>query len=485
MTTAINVRKGLHRKSFEMCNYYRGGATLAGFFCTGDKYRLIPNSWGLMYAINGVSAIWEYIFDQDSWMQLPNSGVAGTFGAGSCGEMIPLGMLGGASVNTATAGTTNSLTTNRTIVRNLKDCKVRVVAGTGVGYEGLVKSNTIGANSIITLATANGVAFDATTQFQIFSGSLWFLNAGTPGFSVYDRATNSWTAKSVTGLPAWGTGGMLLSTQSLVSGVIESGTSSGTNTSTTLNDTAKAWTASMWINSQIRITAGTGKGQVRKVSANTTNGLTVSAAWTVTPDATSVYAIEGDDDALYLAGNNAVTMYKYSISGNTWATLAPGVARAGAKAAGGMSEWVTNVPEWTDYSLMATGIYRQNGRYIYSFRAGGGNVLDVYDIAANTWINGMAYGGQMETFTSGSCCEWYRGNLYINKEATGQIFQFNANLNQMIAYAYNAYVESTTRESDRLWICEYQDGSVKLPFIFHFRNNRDELHRLMMVGEQQ
>lgn len=481
MTTAIKLRKGLHRKSWEMCNFTPAGATLAGFFCTGDKYRLVPHSSGVMFAINGISAIWAYTMDQDAWQQITNSGIAGTFGAGSCGEFIPLGIPGGASVNTATAGTTNTITTNRTLLLNMPDVKVRVVAGTGMGYEGTIKSNTIGANAIITLNTANGVAFDNTTQFQIFSGSLWFFNAGTPGFSVYDLATNVWTAKSVTGVPAWGTGGMILSTQSLVSGEIETGTSSGTNTSATLNDTSKSWTAGMWVNYQVRIKSGTGAGQVRKISANTTNGATVSAVWTVTPDATSVYSFEGDDDALYLAGNNAVTMYKYSISGNAWSTISPVAARAGAKGAGGMSEWITNIPEWT---LHDPANYRQNGRYIYSFRAGGGNILDLYDIAGNTWISGRSYAGQMETFTTGSCCEYYRGNLYINKEATGRIYQFNINGNMLNPYAYNAYVESTVRESDRLMICEYQDGAVKLPYMFHFRNSRDELHRLMMVGEE-
>mgnify|MGYP006995906754 FL=1 len=63
----------------------------------------------------------------------------------------------------------------------------------------------------------------------------------------------------------------------------------------------------------VRIVSGTGIGQTRTISSNTTNTLTVPA-WTVTPDATSTYEITGNDDFLYLIGNNAVTMYRYSIS---------------------------------------------------------------------------------------------------------------------------------------------------------------------------
>ena len=60
-----------------------------------------------------------------------------------------------------------------------------------VGYEGTVASNTIGANSVITVTPASSVAFNSTTVFRVWSGSLWFFNAGTAavGFSVYDRAT--------------------------------------------------------------------------------------------------------------------------------------------------------------------------------------------------------------------------------------------------------------------------------------------------------
>lgn len=58
-----------------------------------------------------------------------------------------------------------------------------------------------------------------------------------------------------------------------------------------------------------------------------------------------------------------------------------------------------------------TVLVHQNGRYLYSFRGGASNVLDVYDIAANTWISGIAYGQQMETFTAGSCSVDLDGEL--------------------------------------------------------------------------
>jgi RHS repeat-associated protein len=73
-----------------------------------------------------------------------------------------------------------------------------------------------------------------------------------------------------------------------------SGTSTGGNTSTTLNDTHQAWMPNQWRGRAVEIISGTGAGQLRVIASNTATALTVSAAWAVTPDATSVYAVQGD-----------------------------------------------------------------------------------------------------------------------------------------------------------------------------------------------
>src|SRR5438309_2535467 len=67
-------------------------------------------------------------------------------------------------------------------------------------------------------------------------------------------------------------------------------------TSTTLQDTTKlgtkAWTTDQWAGRFVTITAGTGAGQTRTVVSNDPNTLTVSPAWTTTPNNTSSqYAI--------------------------------------------------------------------------------------------------------------------------------------------------------------------------------------------------
>jgi len=487
MATANTLRKLLHRKAWEMATPFVN-ATAAGSFVTGDDSGMMPQN-DCVYAVYSASAIENYNAEQDASLVIPASGVAGTFAAGSCGEFRAIGLPGGAMQNTATEGTTTTLTTNRTLTRDIRGSVIRVVSGTGVGYTGTVDRNTCGANSVITVTPANAVAFDATTVFQVWSGSLWFSNAGTTavGFSVYDRATNSWTAKSVTGLPtAWGTGGQLISTGSIGTS-FETGTSTGGNTGTTLNNTGKAWQANAWKNYQVRITGGIGNGQVRTVASNTGTALTISAAWTITPDATSTYSIEGNDDHLYLLGNGAVALYKYSISANTWATLTPVAARATAMGAGGTADWIGRVPDaaWTGAPgvthIAGTTMVRQNGRYIYSFRGGASTGLDVYDIALNTWYSTVAYGNSGETFPIGSCSVDYRGGIYILSGATGRLFRFDVAKNALEPFATNTYPQSIVREGDKLFIATYRDGATEIPFLYCQQHNSRELVRMLII----
>jgi len=70
----------------------------------------------------------------------------------------------------------------------------------------------------------------------------------------------------------------------------DSGTSTGSNTTTTLNDTGQSWTTNEWDGYCLIITDGTGAGQMREITSNTATALTV-ATWDTTPDATSDYVI--------------------------------------------------------------------------------------------------------------------------------------------------------------------------------------------------
>jgi hypothetical protein len=487
MPTNVKLRKLLHRKSWELCTPSIGPSQAvnsgAGSFIVSDKFDLIPNS--LAYFVAGTSAIYRYDGDEDSWVQLPNSGLTGTFGAGACGEFRALGAMGGVFTQTATGGTTSTIVTNRTIVRSLAGRKIRVIAGTGVGYEADIVSNTLGANAVLTVPT-HSVAFDATTQFQIFSGSLWTYipgAAGANGFGVYDLATNAWTARATLAAIAWGTDGQLVSTIGAL-GAFATGTATA-GAAATLTNSGKAWLTNMWANYQIRITAGTGAGQIRTIASNTGTVITVSSNWTINPDATSQYSIEGNGDFFYLLGNNAVTLYRFQVSTNTWTTLAPTAARAAALGAGGTASWMNAITGWdseTPSVIQASPeIRRQNGRYIFSFRGGATNALDIYDIAATTWISNVSYGNQFETFTTGSHHCDDGESIYIQKEATGRIMRFNPVSWSMQSFAATPLAQGAAVVGQKMFLLPYSDGGTKINFLYTQAHTSNVLSRILLI----
>ena len=467
MALVVNLRKLLDRKEWEQMTPSPVATGAGAFFITdpsGEDKAVV--------GVFGASSIYRYDHCQDGWQQLPNSGIAGTFGAGSCGTFHHYGPSG-----TATAGTATTLTTNLTLNRSISGYKIRIIAGPGAGDERVVLSNTYGSNSVITVDSAFSATITSSSTYQLLTGRFWFFNAGSGsvGFSYYDRALNTWTSRSVTGLPTtWGTDARLCQTYSQAGNPFASGTATSA-TSTTLVNSAKSWAASQWINYQVRITSGLGAGQTRTITANTGTTLTV-ASWTITPDSTSQYVIEGNDDNLYLLGNNAVTMYKYSISGNTWATVSPAVARASAFAAGGGANWVSNVSDstWTNESAII------NGRRIYSFRGGASAVLDYYDIPSNSWV-ALTYAPQVDTFTTGSCYDYDDDYIMVSKEGSGRLFRFILAENRLIPWSTLIYPNGTAIVGDKMWTKKYVDGSVTIKWVYYMLHTGTLLFRCMMI----
>jgi len=419
---------------------------------------------------------------EDGWVTLPSPALAGTFGAGASGTAgaWSTGATVGVASLTATGGTTSTITTNQTLARDLRGYKVLIVAGPNNGLALDIVSNTVGTNAVITVAT-QASAFSASTVYRLLTPRFYVVGAGTlaaGSFRVYDYATNTWNTLSQTGLPASiATDGKLVATPSIVDGAFKS-FATGTATSatgTTLTQTGKTWTASQWINSQVRITGGTGAGQIRTITANTADSLTV-ATWTTNPDATSTYAIEGNDNFLYYMGNNAVTLYRYDIAANTWSTLSPGVARGGAPGTGMSAHWVHSAPEsdWTNESAII------NGRYIYSFRGAAGALLDRYDIAGNTWA-AITYSPNTETFTTGTKYSLHDGTLYIQKEATGRWFAYNFARSEMFPWSTMLYPQGAALLGDTAFDVIYKDGATDIFYVYMLLNTSTVLLRQMVI----
>lgn len=559
MSLTINLRKKVHRKIWEPIFTPTITPSAAGTIFVGDNLNLGSSYGGdtgrQAYWATGVSAVYWYNKQEESFGLLPASGSAGTWGAGAAGFVHPFG-----PSFTASAGTTSSFTSTLTVPRNLSGYRFRVTGGTNKGLEGIIKYNGFGANAVFTTQDTYATAFDATSVIQLLTGRFWlYVPGATSGFNYYDYATNAWTARSVVSGPAiTANEGCLVGTPARET-VVEYGTASASGTGATLTDTTRSWEVNGFARKMIQIVSGTGAGQYRYVVSNTATVITVDAAWTTdatsiyeisgnwsdvasagstttitagtgTPwitsqwigyqvravagtgagqtsvitsnttsvltfgavttafDATTRYVIEPDDNAFWFLGGAAVTLFKYSISANTWSTITPGAARAAVAGLGTSGNWIANVPDvaWSSVGTAGGpgGALKQNGRYIYSFRASAGSLLDIYDIAANTWYSGVSYGGaNTETFTTGTTWVDYNGTVYVQKDATGRFFMFNVAKNELIPLSTNNITQSTAISGARLLFDQYYDmtNGKALNFLTYVSNTSSQMQRMILI----
>lgn len=477
MATTNGNRKILDLKRWEQVSPAPVASAAGSFIASSRHYRQ-----NQLY-VQALTVAYLYNPNEDGWVQVPSPALAGTLAAGAAGVAgaWSTGTTVAAASLTATGGSTTTINTNQTLARSLAGYSVHILSGPNAGVTLPIVSNTIGANAIITVA-AQASAFSASTVYRLCTPVWYVLGSGTlasGSFKKYDWATNTWTTLVNTGLPTTiGTDGKLITTPSwLNSDYHQFATGTATSaTGTTLVNSAKTWTTNQWTNYQVRIVSGTGAGQIRTISSNTGTTLTVPT-WTTTPDATSVYSIEGNDDFIYYLGNGAVTMYRYSISGNSWSTLSPTAARSGAPGAGMSAHWIYGESNsaWADESAII------NGRRIYSFRGAAGAVLDYYDIALNTWVSAITYAPATETFTTGSKYTYIDDKLFIQKDATNRWFAFDFSESNMTGWTTMPVVQGAAIVGDTAFDVTYYDGATEIHYVYMLMNTSTLVYRQMVI----
>lgn len=431
--------------------------------------------------IRSASEAYMYNPTEDAWIELPNPALTATLGPGAAGAAAAWSSgttVGGAALS-ATGGTTSTIITNQPLARDLRGYKVHIVSGPNAGAILEITSNTIGANAVITVPT-QASAFSALTVYRLLTPT-WYVAgnnwAAGNSFRKYDYATNTWV--SLANLPiAMNTDAKLIATPSIVDGEFKSfATGTATSgTSTTLVNTAKAWATGQWVNFQIRITAGTGAGQFRIITASDATSVTVGTVWIIPPDATSQYSIEGNDNYLYLMGNNAVTLYRYDIAANTWSTITPSVARGGVAGSGMSGHWICNVKE-PDWNVENANL---NGRYIYSFRGNVTAALDRYDLAANSW-SAVSYSPASTSFTTGTKYALHNGYLYIQKEATGRWYYYDFARSELFPWSSMLYPQGTSVVGDTAFDVIYKDGATEIYYVYMLHNSSNIMLRQAVI----
>ncbi len=200
-----------------------------------------------------------------------------------------------------------------------------VIGAIGTAYQ--IESSTITVDSPWTTQP------DATSKFLVHSGGIWLLSSGTSyTMQYYDVAADTWYVRNscgagVTGGPVFaaGTDGTIMNTGEIAL-IDDRGIALGAQTSTTLKDTTKSWTTNYFstYGHRVRIFSGTGEGQVRAITSNTADTLTVSPSWSVTPDTTSRYVIDELDSGTATGAGNCTQ------TGSATGTIQGNVFTAGA-----------------------------------------------------------------------------------------------------------------------------------------------------------
>lgn len=466
----------LHRKEWQTM-MPAPTITAAGSLVLADT----NHNLALYMATNTVHYLYHH--DEDDYVQITSGTFAVALAAGLCGTFHPW------SVNyTANGGTTSTVTVaaaSFNINGNVIGKTIRFLTGTAANL-GLDRTIThitseAGIGTItLTLDTPLPAAVVNTDTFKVTSGSFFILNAGTLAatnyFKRFDVGTLAWSNIGITGLPAtWGTDGKM-STPSCANSFYDSGTATS-GSATTLVESTRTWTVDQWKNYQVRIVAGTGVGQVRVITSNTGTTLTIAAGATI--DATSQFVIEGDDNAIYIFGNNAVTLYKHDITAGTTSTVSVTAARAGAPIIGMSSDFVgvTGITGWDNVSNI------KNGRYIYCLR-GGTSVIDRYDIPTQAWLptNGVVYVSPI-TFTTGNSTVWDGRYIYIAKEGSAtvpqRIYKFSLRGNYLEPVSTDWYFGGAALVGAKIWVKNLSSaGTIK--WLYVLQSTSTNLRRIML-----
>ena len=458
--------------------------TAAGGLCVNSNDNL---SRFTMYYASG-TVFYLYDHEQDDWLPIASPAILPAIAAGACGCHTPW------SGNfTANGGSTTTITVNAA-VHNINGFAVgetvEFLTGTAanIGLRRTILSilTPATATGTITLTLSSAVSSSVanTDTFRLSTGRFWMCATGTlvaASFQVYDVVVGTWTQRAITGLPAAITIDSKMCSPGMIGVSYDTGTAAASSNTTTLDCTGKAWTNDQWINYQVRITGGTGMGQIRVITDNDADSLTFAAGADL--DDTSTFVIEGDENAIYYLGNDAVTMYKYSISGNSWATVSPTTARNTKPGVGMTADFVgkTGDTGWADITNI------KDGRYIYSLRGAGTTVIDRFNISGGTNGAGawevIAYHPVSATFSTGSSSDWAGEFIYIAKEGSATVpqrfYRYNVVTNRMITTATDWYLGGVALIGNKMWVRSLSSaGAIK--WMYCLQSTSTNLRRVML-----
>lgn len=461
-----------------------------------------------------------YNAKNDGWNFVGSPALTGTFGAGSAMVVAPSqgprGSIGAGSSTTKLVTSTNlgvviplNKLGNRSAGRGFK---IRVIdngaGGSGKIEERLIVANTESNTPTIYLDSALSFTPVTGSTYEILSGRVYMLSAGTLAagmWKYFDIATNTFSGNLATAnLPATiATNSNLIALDELHvpsnrapgEGYFGQITASATGASSITGSSLPALLADQFRNFQIRVvedtTNPTAVGQRRIISTHTAGAsavFTTSTAWAVTPSATAKFVIENSNEIILTTGGQTAT-YTYNpiaigaATADTWSNTRY-AARTTAIAAGGMTVHGFGVPmPFTDDADM---LYRHS--QIFSFRGGSTvnmDILNVAGAAAGSWTSGASYGSIGTNFAIGSCIAYDSASnngeiAYIQLNGTQNFLRFNMFNKDMNQWAQIRYPQGAAVEGCRLACVPWFDGSTPVGMLHQLRSTGAELFDIVI-----
>jgi hypothetical protein len=175
----------------------------------------------------------------------------------------------------------------------------------------------------------------------------------------------------------------------------------------------------------------------------------------------SAYNSSGNDDYIYLIGNNSTVFYRYSISANTWTTLAGLPAGAGAGCA---IHW-----DWGPGG---------DADKLYVLRGAGTSTIYGYSISANSWTT-VTYNPATETFTTGTTTayDYSRRRIWIVKDNTHRMYYFDLATMTIFPGGLWPYVSGNAIVGDGLCFVKTPDGAE---YLYYRRQSGTEFWRTLI-----
>jgi hypothetical protein len=174
----------------------------------------------------------------------------------------------------------------------------------------------------------------------------------------------------------------------------------------------------------------------------------------------STYNVAGNDDYIYLIGNNATPFYRYSIAGNSWSVMANPILSAPGAGCHLCWTWGFNADK------------------LYALRGGASYSIYCYSIGTPGWTTITYYPGS-ETFTTGSSCAYDTLNrIYIQKDATHRQYYFQLDEGKMYPGGMYPYTSGTAMAGDGLVFIKTVDGAT---YLYYRRQSGTEFFR-MLIG---